>query len=59
MRTSITIWGKNDSWINIESGYKFKSLIENSRLEVIPDAGHLPMEEQLDMVNKILVDFLK
>lgn len=55
----LIIWGKNDSWINIESGYKFKSLIENSRLEVIPDAGHLPMEEQPDMVNKIIVDFLK
>jgi len=55
---TLIIWGKNDTWINVKHGYKFKELIKNSKLEIIPEAGHLCIEEKHSIANKIIGDFI-
>jgi pimeloyl-ACP methyl ester carboxylesterase len=42
---TLIIWGENDELINIENAYKFQNSIKGSRLEVIKNCGHTPMEE--------------
>lgn len=38
-------WGEKDSWVPVDSAYKFQQAIRNSKLCIYPDAGHIPMEE--------------
>lgn len=51
---TLILWGKEDSWIPVNQGYALQDLIPNSRLEVVPDAGHLVIEERPhDLVHHI------
>lgn len=43
---TLIIWGENDLWIPVEDGKKFKDRIANSRLVVMKETGHVPMEEK-------------
>jgi len=54
----LIIWGGNDSWINLENAYKFNNYVKSSKLVIIPQAGHLPMEEKPEIFNDIVVNFL-
>lgn len=42
----LILWGKEDAWIPVEKGEQLHGLIPGSRFGVIPDAGHLVIEEQ-------------
>jgi len=55
---TLVIWGENDTWIDVKYGYKFNKLIKNSKLEIIPEVGHLCIEEKHDITNKIIEDFI-
>jgi pimeloyl-ACP methyl ester carboxylesterase len=55
----LIIWGKNDTWISLDNAYRFNSLIKGSKLSIIDKAGHVPMEEQPEAVNKAMLDFLR
>jgi pimeloyl-ACP methyl ester carboxylesterase len=46
------LWGKEDTWIPLDRGKLLHEMISGSLLHVIPDAGHLVIEEQ----PKLLVD---
>jgi pimeloyl-ACP methyl ester carboxylesterase len=37
----------------------FKRDIAGAKVEIVPDAGHLPHEEQADLVNTLISDFVK
>lgn len=39
-REVLILWGKEDTWIPIEKGRILESLIPNSKLITIPQAGH-------------------
>lgn len=48
------LWGREDTWIPLERGEVLHTMIPGSLLHVIPDAGHLVIEEQPDrLIEKI------
>lgn len=54
----LILWGREDSWIPLDRGKALHDMIPGSRLEVIPDSGHLVIEEQPDLlVEKIRAFF--
>jgi len=55
---SLIICGEYDRLCPIRVHIEMESLIENSTLEIIPDAAHLPTLEQPAYVNKILGKWL-
>ena len=55
----LIVWGQQDSWISVENAYRFNSLIKGSELALIQKAGHVPMEEQPEIVNEEIIRFLK
>ena len=53
-RLFLILWGREDTWIPLERGEALRDMIPGSSLHVIPDAGHLVIEEQPDqLINKI------
>ena len=55
---SLIICGEHDRICPIKVHIEMESLIENSTLEIIPDAAHLPTLEQPTYLNKILGKWL-
>lgn len=55
----LIIWGKNDSWIPVEHGYRFQEKIPNASLAVIPQCGHVPQEEKPEAVFNLILGFLE
>ena len=55
---TIIIWGKNDKTIPLEIGYKFNTLINNSKLFVIDECGHTLTVEQPSKVVDIIINEL-
>ena len=58
-QTTLIIWGSNDQLIPVENAYKFKNDITNSKLIVMRETGHIPMEEKPLESLKYVIDFLK
>lgn len=54
----LIIWGRDDRFFPLAVGEHLHRSIPQSRFAVIPDAGHLPMWEQPDEVNRLITDFL-
>ncbi|MCE2790462.1 MAG: alpha/beta hydrolase [Saprospiraceae bacterium] len=48
---TLIIWGEDDQLIDVANAYRFKEDIPNSRLLVIPQSGHVPMEETPEPVH--------
>ena len=42
---TLLLWGENDKEVPLRDGRLLHELVENSRLLVFPDCGHLPQEE--------------
>lgn len=55
---TLILWGAHDKVIPLEHSKFFKETIENSRLEIIDDAGHAPFAEKPNQVCEILKNFL-
>jgi pimeloyl-ACP methyl ester carboxylesterase len=50
----LILWGREDTWIPSNRGELLHEMIPNSLFHVIPDAGHLVIEEQPEqLVGKI------
>jgi pimeloyl-ACP methyl ester carboxylesterase len=56
---TLVIWGKEDTLIPVEDADYFGRDIKGAKVVVIPEAGHLPHEEKADVVNKLILDFVK
>lgn len=52
------IWGQQDGFLPLAAGEDLHRAIPRSRLTVIPHAGHLPMWERPDDVNRLIIEFL-
>ena len=52
------LWGENDIWIPVENGLKFDAKLLNSRLVIMKETGHVPMEERPEESLVHLLDFL-
>lgn len=55
----LILWGGEDTWIPLEKGEILRDMIPGSVLHVIPDAGHLVIEEQPDKLIEKIRPFLK
>ena len=55
---TLIIWGSDDQLIPVENGYKFKNDITNSKLIVMQQTGHVPMEEKPLISLNFAIDFL-
>ncbi len=55
---TLIIWGRDDTWIPQEDGFKFKEAIPNATLKVIPFCGHIPQEEKPEETAQLIMDFL-
>lgn len=56
---TLIIWGENDEWIPLNNGKQMDSLIPNSKLSIIKNSGHVPMEENPNQSATIMTNFLK
>lgn len=55
---TLIIWGENDAWIPVSDAPKFKAAIENAQVVIMPETGHVPMEEKPKESLAIVADFL-
>ena len=55
---TLIVWGVHDIVIPLEYSNFFKEGINDSRLEIIDDAGHAPFAEKPDQVCQLLRNFL-
>ena len=52
------MWGANDNWIPVKNAQRFKEKIENSKVVIMNETGHIPMEEKPNESLIITLDFL-
>jgi pimeloyl-ACP methyl ester carboxylesterase len=55
---TLLIWGAKDLWIPLDNGIRMDRILVNSRLEIIENSGHVPMEENPKESLEILKNFL-
>ncbi len=55
---TLLIWGAKDTWIPLDNGKRMDALLPNSKLVVLQNSGHVPMEENPIESFKVLNDFL-
>ena len=55
---TLLIWGAKDLWIPLDNGIRMDRILVNSRLEILENSGHVPMEENPKESLEILKKFL-
>ena len=55
---TLLLWGENDIWIPLDNGKRMKGLLENSKLVIIKNSGHVPMEENPQESLALFLDFI-
>lgn len=55
---TLILWGEQDRLFPPQVGHDLQALIPQSRLIVIPNAGHIPQWEQPQAVNRHITEFL-
>ncbi|HKX75474.1 MAG TPA: alpha/beta hydrolase [Acidimicrobiia bacterium] len=56
---TLIVWGVEDRWIPLDRATKLHQVIKGSRLELIDGAGHLLQEDQPDLFNSLLADWVQ
>lgn len=56
---TLILWGDKDNLINVENAYRFQKDIKNSRVEIYPNVGHVPMEEAPQQVAQSILNFVR
>lgn len=56
---TLIIWGEQDQVIAVDNAYLFKKDIANSRLLILPNVGHIPMEEAPLKTAEAILAFIK
>jgi pimeloyl-ACP methyl ester carboxylesterase len=55
---TLIIWGEQDQLISVDNAYLFKQDIKNSQLFILPNVGHIPMEESYLKVANAIQSFI-
>jgi pimeloyl-ACP methyl ester carboxylesterase len=55
---TLVLWGEHDRVIPLAAGEELSGQIPGARLNVVRAAGHLPLEEQPEVCNRALLEFL-
>ncbi len=56
---TLIVWGEQDQMIPLEIGRHIHELVPGSKLEVIPNCGHLPNLEKPAELIRCVLDFAK
>ncbi len=56
---TLIIWGEKDGVIPVDNGYLFEKNIKGSKLEVLKNVGHVPMEEAPKKVADLIASFIQ
>lgn len=56
---TLIIWGEQDHVLPVENAYLFEKNIKGSKLEILPNVGHVPMEEAPKRVAEIIDSFIR
>lgn len=56
---TLLFWGRNDNTVPFEHSQVLRAAVPNVQFHVIADCGHIPHYEKPDVVNPILLDFLR
>lgn len=56
---TLLIWGAKDSWIPLDNGKRMDSILPNSKLQILENSGHVPMEENPEESLVFLRDFIE
>jgi pimeloyl-ACP methyl ester carboxylesterase len=54
----LLLWGEQDRVVKLNVAERLLGTLPNARIEVVPDAGHLVLEEQPEAANRIVLAFL-
>lgn len=54
---TLVIWGEQDRFFPLDHAHRAVSLIPNSKLEVLPNSGHIVLLDRPGDVNRLLSDF--
>lgn len=55
---TLLVWGDNDPFVPVWYAEQFEEAIPNARLQLLADAGHVPMWDQPDAFNAAVLDHL-
>jgi pimeloyl-ACP methyl ester carboxylesterase len=55
----LLLWGRNDQTLPLEQSDQLLKLLSNAEFHVIDNSGHIPHYERPEIVNPILINFLK
>jgi pimeloyl-ACP methyl ester carboxylesterase len=55
---TLIIWGEQDSWVPLARGQALHAALPHSEFVIIPNTGHLPMEEDAAAFNAALLEWL-
>ena len=55
---TLLVWGRNDTETPVADGYTMNSLIPDSRLEVLAEAGHFAFVNKPDEFTRLMKEFL-
>jgi pimeloyl-ACP methyl ester carboxylesterase len=56
---TLILWGDKDNLISVENANRFKEDIRNSKVEIYPNVGHVPMEEVPLKVASSILNFVR
>ena len=56
---TLILWGEQDTWVKRADIDRWRDHIPSAEFHVIPETGHLPMEEDPELVNDMVLAFLE
>ena len=54
---ALVVWGAHDRIVPLDCGEQYAQLLQNARLEVLEDAGHVVDLEQPEALAKLITQF--
>ena len=55
---TLIVWGRQDRLVPVGLGHRLANTIRDSRLEVLPDVGHVPQFEDPEETRRLVLGFL-
>ncbi len=55
---TLVLWGEHDRVLPLSVGEELARELPDARLIMVPSAGHMPLEEQPEFSNRVLLEFL-
>lgn len=56
---TLVLWGEEDEWIPVSDAEKFRAVIMDSKVVIMPETGHVPMEERPHESLAIFLEFIQ